>query len=124
MNKCNVKLFTKLTLLGVFWSIILCIIAFIIVKFTDYNFKNVLFIEGIAVISFTILSFIGINPMGTNLQALSQSNAQYVSNANLEVTKMEKEKNENGIKPIINVGFNIISLIIGGIICIIINYMI
>ncbi len=124
MDKCNVKLFTKLILLGVFWSIIFCIIAFIIVKFTDYNFKDVLFIEGIAVISLAILSFIGINPMGTSLQALGQSNSQYVSNANLEVTKVEKEKNKNGIKPIITIGFNRISLIIGGIICIIINYMI
>ncbi len=124
MKKYNIKLFTKLTLLGVFWAIVFCIIGFIIVKFKDYTLKDVLFIEGIAVVSLTILSFIGINPMGNNLQALGQSNAQYVSNANLEVTKMEKEKNKNGIKPIINIGFNRIALIIGGIICIIINYMI
>jgi len=47
----------------------------------------------ITVIILGALSSIGGNPMGLSLQALGQTNAQYVANANLEVTKKEKELN-------------------------------
>ncbi len=54
---------------------------------------------------------------------MGQNNAQYVANANLEVTKIEKEKNTNPIKSNLRTSINMFSLIIGGVICIVINFI-
>ncbi len=95
-----------------------------IVNFTSYSLKDVLFVEGIVLVALGALSSIGGNPKGLSLQALGQDNAQYVANANLEVTKMEKQMHHNNIKTNLRSSFNIISLIIGGAISIIINFII
>ena len=61
--------------------------------------------------------------MGLSMQGLGQNNAQYIANANLEVSKMEKEKTNN-IKTTISAGLSTVSLIIGGLLVIAINFII
>ncbi len=61
--------------------------------------------------------------MGLSMQGLGQTNAQYIANANLGVTKMEKDKTKN-LKTTISVGLSTISLIIGGVLVIAINFII
>ena len=61
--------------------------------------------------------------MGLSLQALGQNNAQYVASANLEVIKMEKEKHHNKFKTNLRSSLNRVSLTIGGVICVIINFI-
>jgi len=124
MDKSQIKSLIKCVVWGIFWSIILIIIGFIIANFTYYTLKDVLFIEGIIIVLLGALSSIGGNPMGLSLQGLGQSNAQYAANANLEVTKMEKEKHHNNSKPNLRSSLNTVSLIISGVICIIINFII
>ena len=92
--------------------------------FTNYNFKDVLFVEGMVVIILGIFSGISGNSTGLSLQGMGQNNAQYVSNVNLETLKMEKEKTKNNLTPNISIGLNMVSLIIGGAICIIIEFII
>ena len=70
-----------------------------------------------------VLSSIGGNPMGLSMQGLGQNNAQYIANANLEVSKMEKDKTNN-IKTTISAGLSTVSLIIGGLLVIAINFII
>jgi len=94
-----------------------------IVHFTSHNLKDILFIEGIILVILGVSSFLGGNPTGLSLQGLGQTNAQYIANANLEVTKMEKEKT-NTIKNNFKTNISTVSLVIGGIICIIINFII
>lgn len=108
----------------ILWAIVFILIGFVIVNFTSYSLKYVLFIEGIVLVALGALSSIGGNPTGLSLQALVQDNAQYVANANLEVTKMEKQRHHDNIKTNLRSSFNIVSLIIGGAICIIINFII
>lgn len=124
MDKSQIKSLIKCVVWGIFWSIILVIIGFVIENFTSYTLKDILFIEGIVVVLLGALSSIGGNPMGLSLQALGQNNAQYAANANLEVTRMEKEKRHNNFKSNLRSSLNTVSLIIGGVICIIINFII
>lgn len=90
MNKSQIKALIKCIVWGILWAIVFILIGFVIVNFTSYSLKDVVFIEGIVLVALGALSLIGGNPTGLSLQALGQNNAQYVANANLEVTKMEK----------------------------------
>jgi len=124
MDKSQIKSLIKCVVWGIIWSIILVLIGLGIVNFTTHNLKDVLFIEGIILVIFGISSFLGGNPTGLSLQGLGQTNAQYIANANLEVTRMEKEKTTTTIKNSFKTIINTVSLIIGGLICIIINFII
>ncbi|BCZ46324.1 hypothetical protein psyc5s11_23910 [Clostridium gelidum] len=124
MNKRENKRLVKYIFFEILLSAILLLIGLAIVYFTNYNFKDVLFVEGMVVIILGIFSGISGNSTGLSLQGMGQNNAQYVSNANLETLKEEKEKTKNNLNPNISIGLNMVSLIIGGAICIIIDFII
>lgn len=123
MDKSQIKSLIKCVVWGIIWSIILVLIGLGIVNFTTHNLKDVLFVEGIILVILGVSSFLGGNPTGLSLQGLGQTNAQYIANANLEVTRMEKEKTTT-IKNNFKTSINTVSLVMGGIICIIINFII
>lgn len=123
MDKSILKTIIKCTTFGIVWAAILSVVALIIINFKGYELKDVLFVEGIIFVIGGVLSSLGCNPMGLSMQGLGQTNAQYITNANLEVTKMEKDKTKN-IKTTISVGLSTVSLVIGGIIVIVINFII
>lgn len=123
MGKSQISSLIKCFIWGIIWSIILVLIGLGIVRFTTYNLKDILFIEGIIFVILGISSFLGGNPTGLSLQGLGQTNAQYIANANLEVTRMEKEKT-NTIKNNFKTSISTVSLVMGGVICIIINFII
>lgn len=123
MNKNLLKSLEKCILWGVIWSIILFIIANILVNLKGFLLKDVLFIEGIIFIMLGIFSCIGGNPMGLSLQSLGQNNAQYNTNANLEVSKMENS-NKYKLKNTISISTSSVSLILAGAVCVLINYII
>ncbi|MGG7142622.1 hypothetical protein ACQPVP_04075 [Clostridium nigeriense] len=123
MDKSVLKTIRKCVVLGFVWAIVLFVIALIITNFNGYELKNMLFIEGIIFIIGGTLSSFGGNPIGLSMQGLGQTNAQYISNANLQVTKMEKDKTKN-IKTTISVGLNTISLVMAGLLVIVVNFII
>ncbi|WP_346936430.1 hypothetical protein [Clostridium sp.] len=123
MDKSQIKSLIKCVVWGIIWSIILVLIGLGIVNFTTHNLKDVLFVEGIILVILGVSSFLGGNPTGLSLQGFGQTNAQYIANANLEVTRMEKEKTTT-IKNNFKTSINTVSLVMGGIICIIINFII
>lgn len=93
MEKSILKTIGKCVIFGIIWGIVLFGVALIITNFKDYELRDVLFVEGIIFVIGGVLSSIGGNPMGLSMQGLGQNNAQYIANANLEVSKMEKDKN-------------------------------
>ena len=123
MEKSIVKTIGKCVIFGIIWGIVLFGVALIITNFKDYELRDVLFGEGIIFVVGGVLSSIGGNPMGLSMQGLGQNNAQYIANANLEVSKMEKDKTNN-IKTTISAGLSTVSLIIGGLLVIAINFII
>ena len=123
MEKSILKAIGKCVIFGIIWGIVLFGVALIITNFKDYELRDVLFVEGIIFVVGGVLSSIGGNPMGLSMQGLGQNNAQYIANANLEVSKMEKDKTNN-IKTTISAGLSTVSLIIGGLLVIAINFII
>lgn len=123
MEKSILKTIGKCVIFGIIWGIVLFGVALIITNFKDYELRDVLFVEGIIFVIGGVLSYIGGNPMGLSMQGLGQNNAQYIANANLEVSKMEKDKTNN-IKTTISAGLSTVSLIIGGLLVIAINFII
>ena len=114
------KILSKCILFSVLWSIILVLVGIVIVRFNDFYLKDVLFIEGVAVAISGAFSFISGNPSGISLSSLGQDNAQYIVTANLETSKIEKQK--NNMKTNFKISLSGSSLFLGGIICIIISY--
>lgn len=123
MEKSILKTIGKCVIFGIIWGIVLFGVALIITNFKDYELRDVLFVEGIIFVVGGVLSSIEGNPMGLSMQGLGQNNAQYIANANLEVSKMEKDKTNN-IKTTISAGLSTVSLIIGGLLVIAINFII
>ena len=123
MEKSILKTIGKCVIFGIIWGIVLFGVALIITNFKDYELRDVLFVEGIIFVVGGVLSSIGGNPMVLSMQGLGQNNAQYIANANLEVSKMEKDKTNN-IKTTISAGLSTVSLIIGGLLVIAINFII
>ena len=123
MDKSVLKTIVKCVIFGVIWAIILFGVALVIANFKGYELKNILFIEGIIFVMIGILSSIGGNPMGLSMQGLGQSNAQYIANGNLEVAKMEKDKTKS-VKTTVSIGLSTVSLVIGGVLVITLNFII
>ena len=123
MEKSILKTIGKCVIFGIIWGIVLFGVALIITNFKDYELRDVLFVEGIIFVVGGVLSSIGGNPMGLSMQGLGQNNAQYIANANLEVSKKEKDKTNN-IKTTISAVLSTVSLIIGGLLVIAINFII
>ena len=113
MENSQVKLFFKSIVWGIVWAGLLVLIGLVVTNITKYNFKDVIFSEGMIVVLLGVFSSIGGNPLGLSFQAMGQNNSQYVSKANLEISKMEKDKIGDSNKTNIKFGFSTISLIIG-----------
>lgn len=109
----RIKLVIKSFLWGTAWLIAAVLIGFIITKVTPYkNFENILFIEGIILVFVGIFASISGDPIALSMQGLGQNSAQYVANANLEVTKMEREKSNRKLD--VSLAVSTFSLILGG----------
>lgn len=123
MKNRIINILVKSIIWGLVWLGLAALIGFIITKFSpDKSFENILFIEGLVLVFGGIFASISGDPMGLSMQGLGQNNAQYITNANLEIAKMEKEKSGANI----DIGFSLstFSLLIGGILSVIITFLI
>lgn len=113
MKDNRINLVIKSLLWGIAWLGVAALIGFIITKVTPYkNFENILFIEGIILVFVGIFASISGDPMGLSMQELGQNSAQYSASANLEVTKMEREKSNRKLD--VALAVSTFSLILGG----------
>ncbi|WP_291651229.1 hypothetical protein [Clostridium sp.] len=114
MKDNRINLVIKSFLWGIAWLGVAALIGFIITKVTAYkNFENILFIEGIILVFVGIFASISGDPMGLSMQGLGQNSAQYSASANLEVTKMEREKSNTKLD--VALAVSTFSLILGGV---------
>ncbi|MGL4450557.1 MAG: hypothetical protein ACRCTZ_05125 [Sarcina sp.] len=116
------KAMAKCTLLGFLWAVIGSLLAFGIESFTSYTLKDILFVEGLVLLGMAILSSVTGPSMGVEVSGLSQDNAQYMMTANLETIKKEREISY--VKNDIKMCFSTLAFALGGIFCIIMNFMI
>lgn len=75
MNKREIKSLIKYIFFEILLSVILLLTGLVIVYFTNYNFKDFLFVEGMVVIILGIFSGIAGNSTGLSLQGMGQNNA-------------------------------------------------
>ncbi len=123
MKDERVYLAIKSIVWGVVWLALAVLVGFLITKVTsNKSFENALFIEGLIMIFVGISTSISGDPMGASLQALGENNAQYMAIANLEVSKMEKKK--SNVKRNIAFALSTFSLLIGGILSVILTFII
>lgn len=121
MEEGSIKNVIKCVFFGVIWSILIVIISVIITEFKEYIFNDVIFVQGMILIVVGLLSSMGGNPMGLSIEGIGSQSAQYITNANLEVTKYEKER--LNIKTTITIGLSGASLVVGGLLSIIISFI-
>lgn len=124
MDKSIIKSIGKNLLFSFVWTIIFCLIAWVITYFTKYNLKDVLFVEGIFIVILGLSVTFKSDSSGLSLMGLGQSNAQYLANANLEVTRKVNDNLKGNAASMFRHSFNGISLIIAGIVCVMINFII
>lgn len=123
MRDERISLVIKSIIWGLGWFVLAALIGFIIIKLApNKNFKDILFIEGLILIFVGIFASISGDPMGLSMQGLGQSNAQYITNANLEVSKIAKQK--ANVKINIAFALSTFSLLIGGILSAVITFII
>ena len=123
MKDDRLVILLKSLIWGLMWLIIASILGFIISKsMTSKSFQDILFIEGLVLIFIGIFASISGDPRGISMQGLGQNNAQYINNANLEVARMEKEKVH--IKTDIKFALSTFSLVIGGILSVVVTFIV
>ncbi|ATD55508.1 hypothetical protein [Clostridium chauvoei] len=124
MDKDQIKTLLKCAMFGIIWIAITATIAILMMNLTRYNFKDVMFIEGIVLVILGLFASVSGNPMGLCIQALGNSNSQYVANANMQITKLDTEKAHRNAKTTIRMGISTVALIIGGILSMVISFII
>lgn len=112
----------KVGCFGVIWSAVALLIATVLQKNIAFNFKDIMFVEGMLMVVIATLASISGNSLGISLQGLGNNNAQYMANANLEITKREKELTKSIVKSNVKFGVSSICLLIGGIITLLLNF--
>lgn len=116
------KAIAKCTLLGFLWAVIGSLLAFGIESFTSYTLRDILFVEGLVLLAMAILASVTGASIGVVLNGFGQENSQYMMRSNLEASV--REEKTIGLKNDIKVGFSTIALALGGIFCIIMNFMV
>ncbi|WP_196000215.1 hypothetical protein [Clostridium sp. 1001271B_151109_B4] len=125
MYKSMIRSFGKCMLYAVILSAVLILTALVITKTAMCPLNDVLFMEGILFVMLGIFSSIGGNPIGLSFQVTEQNNAQYLAKFDNESFELEKKNEElPKIETTINISTTMISLVIAGVVCILINYII
>lgn len=123
MDKHCLKILGKVLLISILFVAVLFGLGVLIKNNKGYELRDVIFVEGLIALIIGALSSIGGRPMGLAMNSLGQSNAQYQSTANIEITKKENEK--FGFRKVsIDLSLSNFSLLISGVILVILNYII
>ena len=124
MIKNNLKSFKSFILIFMVSLVVFYFLGSIISNLKGFNFRDVIFVEGIIVLMGVIFSSIDGSPQGLTLQEFGQINPQYFANIILE-TKVREGK---GLIEISNVKINIdlisMAIVLGATITLISSFII
>lgn len=147
MNKNRLFTFSKFIIGAAMWSIVFILAGMIIESISVLSLSDVLFFEGLIVILVSGIVLIGVVPTWMSIRLLGQSPIQDSAHESTEVEEIERAETEDKIeneeqinisddgikekedsKRIIkkprNMFFNLFSLLISGIICIVIAILV
>ncbi|GAA0085107.1 hypothetical protein UT300007_15460 [Clostridium sp. CTA-7] len=120
MNKKNLSKFLVVSLTSL---IIALSLGQFISIFQGYHFRDIIFVEGIAILMMGVFSSIGGNPMSLSLQDLGQINPQWLANISLETNEIDRRRIVDSCKVTLNIDIINISLMLSGIITLIISFI-
>lgn len=123
MNKKNSKTLSKFIIICIISLMVSFSLGQVISSFQGYSFQDVLFVEGIIILMVGIFSSIGGNPMSLSLQDFGQINPQWVANISLETNEIDRRRIIDSCKVNINIDITTISLAIGGLISLLISFI-
>ncbi|MCR1949659.1 MULTISPECIES: hypothetical protein [Clostridium] len=116
MIKKNSKTLSKFITIFIISLIVSFSLGEIISNFKGYNFRDVLFVEGIIILMMGIFSAVGGNPMSLSLQDFGRINPQWLANISLETNEIDRRRIIDSCKVNINIDITTVSLVIGGLI--------
>ncbi|MGL4850434.1 MAG: hypothetical protein ACRC28_16200, partial [Clostridium sp.] len=76
-------------------SVLAIIVSLGISFIGKFNMNDVFFIEGIVLVVVGLLSSMGGNSNGAGIQGLGSNNSQYITNASIEIKRMEEKNGKN-----------------------------
>ena len=123
MMKKNSKSLKNFSWIFISNLVFLFLIAGVISSLKGYQFKDVLFVEGILVFMVSVLSSIDGKPLSLSLQEFGQVNPQYFASIVLESNAAEKERIISSSNISIKMDIVSTSIMIGSIIVLIISYL-
>ncbi len=123
MIKKNSKSLKNFSWIFISNLVFLFLIAGVISSLKGYQFKDVLFVEGILVFMVSVLSSIDGKPLSLSLQEFGQVNPQYFASIVLESNATEKERIISSSNISIKMDIVSTSIMIGSIIVLIISYL-
>ena len=123
MMKKNSKSLKNFSWIFISNLVFLFLIAGVISSLKGYQFKDVLFVEGILVFMVSVLSSIDGKPLSLSLQEFGQVNPQYFASIVLESNATEKEIIISSSNISIKMDIVSTSIMIGSIIVLIISYL-
>ena len=123
MTKKNSKGLKNFSWIFISNLVFLFLIAGVISSLKGYQFKDVLFVEGILVFMVSVLSSIDGKPLSLSLQEFGQVNPQYFASIVLESNATEKERIISSSNISIKMDIVSTSIMIGSIIVLIISYL-
>ena len=121
MTKDFLKTFSKGAFYGVIWSSVLLFISFSVSNNYSFLLNDILFLIGILSIFISSLASFGGNSVGLSLQGFGFVSAQYVTNLS---TEANLKKQTTTIQNINNIDICREALFIGGLISILLNFII
>ena len=125
MYKSRIRSFGKCVMYAAILIAVLILTALVITKIAMCPLNDALFMEGILFIMLGVFSSIGGNPIGLSFQVMEQNNAQYLAKVDKENFELEKKNEESPkIETTISISTTMISLVIAGVVCILINCII
>lgn len=123
MNKKNLKNLSKILVISLTSLIIALSLGQFISSFQGCHFRDIIFVEGIAILMMGLFSSIGGNPMSLSLQDFGQINPQWLANISLETNEIDRKRIVDSCKVTLNVDIINISLMLGGTIILIISFI-
>lgn len=119
--KSSTKMFCKLLLSVSLLIALIIVISLIVAQISNYNQKDVLFVSGFITVAIGALSTMTGGSVGLTIQGLGAKNAQYITNATLEATKIEDKNNEYSFRNKINFFTSSFIIIASGVIVVLIS---
>lgn len=123
MIKKNSKNLSKFITICIISLMVTFSLGEIISSFQGYNFRDVIFVEGIIILMMGIFSAVGGNPMSLSLQDFGQINPQWLANISLETNEIDRRRIIDSCKVNINIDITTISLVIVGSISLLISFI-